>query len=100
MDSVPFLIQCNCNKNYHAAYNSTCPNKCGDSSCELCNCLCSFIVTVSDYSAVMIASMNPQQPRKSHNDMDDARTFFKAEAEVQKSVAEDRKMRMRHPGRW
>jgi hypothetical protein len=89
VDSVSLLIRCNCNKNYHAAYNSTCPSKCSDGSCELCNCLCSFVVTVSNYSAVMIAAMNPQQPRKSNNDADDARAFLKVGAEVQKSAAED-----------
>jgi hypothetical protein len=75
--------------NYHAAYNSTCPDKCAGGSCELCNGLCSFVVTVSNYSAVMIALMNPQQPKKSHNDADDARAFLKVEAEVRKSAAED-----------
>jgi hypothetical protein len=89
VDSVPHLIQCNCNKNYHATYNSTCPNNCGDGSCELCNCSCSFVVTVSNYSAVMMVSMNTQQPRKSHNEADDARAFLKMGAEVQKSAAED-----------
>jgi hypothetical protein len=87
--SVLLLIRCNCNKNYHATYNSTCPNKCGDGSCELCNFSCSLVVTVSNYSAVMIASMNPQQPRQSHNDADDASAFLKVGAEVQKSAAED-----------
>ena len=38
---------------------------------------------------MMIASMNPQQPRKSHNDADYARAFLKVGAEVQESAAED-----------
>jgi hypothetical protein len=83
LESVLLLIQFNCNKNYHATYNSTCPNKCCNGSCKLCYCLCSLVVTISNYSAVRIASMNLQQSRKSHNDEDDAHAFLKVGAEVQ-----------------
>ena len=92
VDSVPLLIRCNCHKNYHAAYNNKCPNKCGDGTCELCNCSCSFIVTVANYNAVKMASINPQHPMKSHgSDEDDAREFLKLGARVRKSAAEDAK---------
>jgi hypothetical protein len=87
--SVPLLIRCNCHKNYHAAYNNKCPNKCGKGICELCNYLCSFVVTVANYNAVLMASINPQHPMKSHGgDEDDAREFLKMGARVQKSAPE------------
>ena len=89
VESRPLLIRCNCHKNYHAAYNSTCPNKCGDGSCELCNCSCSFVVTVNNYNAVRIASMNPQKPRKSNGEKDEARAFLIAGAQVRESAAVD-----------
>jgi hypothetical protein len=37
----------------------------------------------------MIALMNPQQPRKSHDDKDDVCAFLKVGAEVQKSAVEN-----------
>jgi len=89
VESVPLLIRCNCHKNYHAAYNNNCPNKCGDGTCELCNCSCSFVVTVANYNAVQMASINPRHPMKSHGDEDDAREFLKMGARVRKSAAED-----------
>ncbi len=89
VESRPLLIQCNCHTNYHATHNSTCPNKCGDGSCELCNCSCSFVITVNNYNTVRIASMNPQKPRKSNGDKDEAHAFLIAGAQGRKSAAED-----------
>jgi hypothetical protein len=89
VEQLPLLIRCNCHKHFHSGYSSTCPNNCGDGSCELCNCSCSFVVSTTNYVTVRIASSGAQKPTKSDSDMDNAREFLKAGAKVRKLVAGD-----------
>ncbi len=89
VEQLPLLICCNCHKHFHSGYSSTCPNKCGDGSCELCNCLCSFVVSTTNYATVRIASSGAQKPKKSDSDMDNAHEFLKAGAKVRKSAVRD-----------
>jgi hypothetical protein len=89
VEQLPLLIHCNCNKNFHSGYSSTCPNQCGDGSCKLCNCSCSFVVSTTNYATVRIASSNAQKPTKSDSDMDNAREFLKVGAKVRKSAVGD-----------
>ena len=55
VEQQPLLIRCNCHKHSHSGYSKTCPNQCGDGSCGLCNCLCSFVGSTTNYTTVMIA---------------------------------------------
>jgi hypothetical protein len=64
-------------------------HKCGDGSCELCNCLCSFVVSTTNYATVRIASSGAQKPTQSDSNMDNAQEFLKAGAKVRKSAAGD-----------
>jgi hypothetical protein len=90
VEQLPLLIRCNCHKHYHSGYSSTCPNQCGDGSCELCNCSCSFVVSTTNYATVRIASAsNARNPTKSVGDVDHACEFLKAGAKVRKSAVGD-----------
>jgi hypothetical protein len=89
VEQLPLLIHCNCHKHFHSGYSSTCPNQCGDGSCELCNCSCSFVVSTNNYATVRIASFNAQNPTKSGSDMDNAWEFLKVGTKVRKLVVGD-----------
>jgi len=89
VEQQPLLIRCNCHKHFHSGYASTCPNQCGDGSCELCNWACSFVVSTTNYGTVRITSLNAQKPTKSSSDMDDACEFLKVGTKVRKSAAGD-----------
>ncbi len=89
VEQLPLLIRCTCHKHFHSGYSSTCPNQCGNGSCKLCNCLCSFVVSTTNYAMVRIASSGAQKPTKSNSDVDNAREFLKAGAKVRKLAAED-----------
>jgi hypothetical protein len=82
VEQLPLLIRCNCHKHFHSGYSSTCPNKCGDWSCKLCNCSCSFVVSTTNYATVRIASSGAQKPTKSDSNVDNACEFLKARAKV------------------
>jgi hypothetical protein len=54
-----------------------------DGSLELCNCSCSFVVSISNYCTVYAASMNACiKPRKSDGDVDNAHKLLKVEAKI------------------
>jgi hypothetical protein len=89
VEQQPLLIRCNCHKHFHSGYASTCPNQCGDGSCELCNCAFSFVVSTTNYATVRIASSNAQKPTKRGSDVDDAREFLKVGTKVRKLAAGD-----------
>ncbi len=89
VEQHPLLIRCNCHKHFHSSYASTCPNQCGARSCELCNCVCSFVVSTTNYAMVRIASSNAQNPTKSGSDVDDAHEVLKVGTKVRKLAAGD-----------
>ncbi len=89
VEQLPLLIRCSCHQHFFSGYESTCPNKYGDGSCELCNCSCKFVVSTSNYYTVCVASMNARkQPRKS-DDINNAQEFLNVAAKIQKSAEED-----------
>jgi hypothetical protein len=86
VEQLPLLIHCNCHQHFFSGYESTCPNKCGDGSCELCNCSCKFVVSTSNYYTVRVASMNARkQPRKS-DDINNAQEFLNVAAKIRKNL--------------
>jgi hypothetical protein len=89
VEQLPLLIRCNCHKHFHSGYSSTCPNQCGDRSCKLCNCSCSFVVSTTNYATVRIASSNAQKPTKSNSDVENAREFLKVGTKVRKLAVGD-----------
>ncbi len=89
VEQLPLLIHCNCHQHFFSGYESTCPNECGDGSCELCNCSCKFAVSTSNYYTACVASMNARKQQRKSDDINNAQEFLNVAAKIQKSAEED-----------